>query len=281
MGSAVPPGPQRSGVIRLRLPSRLLDRDVGLRVYVPAAFDAAQRHPVLYVQDGQNVFEAASESPSGQSWQLDVTLDRLVQLGLVTPPIVVAIDHAGAARVDEFTPTRDHARRRGGRGPRYARFLVEELKPFVDQHFPSEPWTASTVLAGSSMGALVTLTAGLQYPDTFGALGVMSPSIWWDHRAVLRSVRARVLRPRPRVWLDVGMQEPARAVDDTRALRRALVREGWQEPRSLRYDEDPDGDHGEGAWARRVEPMLRFLIPPRPQAPTAATTRAGGGPGLR
>ncbi len=244
------------------VPSRILARRVGVRTYAARHAHRAARLPVVYLHDGQNVFDGQSSAPSGQSWAFDVTLRELVRVGAAAPALVVAVDHAGAGRLDEFTPTRDAAHAIGGGAGRYARFLVEELKPFIDRHLPTEPWTDSTVMIGSSMGGLVTLAAGLQYPGTFGALGVMSPSVWWDHRSILRGVRARVLRPRPRIWLDVGLREPARAIDDARALRKVLVREGWEEPRGLRYDEDPVGEHDEASWGRRVGPMLRFLLPP-------------------
>lgn len=257
--------PEPVGVVHgpVSLTSPILRRDVALRVYVPHGVgEGVPRAAVVYLQDGQNVFGEASPSPSGLGWRLETTIDGLIAAGDIRPTIAVAIDHAGDARIDEYTPTRDRLRQRGGRAARYARFLLEELKPFVDAEFPTDAQPAATALAGSSMGGLVTLAVGLRHPHVFGALGVMSPSVWWGRRAILRSIRARRFPVKPRIWLDVGHGEPEPAVDDVRALRRVLLRSGWSEPDDLRYHEDPIGDHGEAAWAGRAAEMLRFLVPP-------------------
>ena len=136
-------------------------------------------------------------------------------------------------RADEFAPTRDTHRHAGGQADAYTRFVVEELKPYVDRTFRTQPAAAQTALGGSSLGGLVTLHIGLAHPDVFGALAVLSPSLWWDRRAVLARVEALPGRLPWRIWLDVGTAEGRDTVRNTRALKGILQDEGvaaWHGP---------------------------------------------------
>lgn len=149
----------------------------------------------------------------------------------------------------------------GGRGDRYGRMLVEEVKPFIDARYRTLDGPAHTGLGGSSLGGLITLHLGLRYPDVFGRLAVLSPSAWWDDRVVVREVGALPGTTGQRIWLDMGTAEGAMMLDGARALRDALAAKGWREGADLRYVEVPDAAHHETAWAERVEPLLRFLFP--------------------
>ncbi len=243
--------------------SAILDNARDVHVWLPPGYeqDDTRRFPVLYLHDGQNVFDA-STSFAGEEWGVDETADRLVHAGRIAPPIIVAVDHAGARRADEFAPTYDVHRQAGGHADRYARFLVEELKPYVDASFRTRPEAAHTAVGGSSMGGLVTLYLGLERPDVFGALAVLSPSIWWDRRAVLARVRALPGRLPWRIWLDVGTAEGRDTLRNARALKALLKARGWTPGEDLRYLEAPDAPHSEAAWAARVEGVLEFLFPP-------------------
>ena len=231
-------------------------------VYVPPAYeqDPHRRFPVLYLHDGQNLFDT-STSFAGTEWGVDETAERLVQDGRVRPLIIVAINHAGSRRADEFAPKRDSHRHAGGGAGAYARFVVQELKPFVDRTFRTQPDAAHTALGGSSLGGLVTLHIGLEHPAVFGALAVLSPSIWWDRRAVLARVQALPRRMPWRIWLDVGTAEGRDTVRNARALKRVLQQKGWTPGADLHYLEALDAPHSESAWAERVAPMLEFLFP--------------------
>jgi predicted alpha/beta superfamily hydrolase len=231
-------------------------------VYVPPAYEQnpRRRFPVLYLHDGQNLFDT-STSFAGTEWGVDETAERLVQDGRVRPLIIVAINHAGSRRADEFAPTRDSHRHAGGGAGAYARFVVQELKPFVDRTFRTQPDAAHTALGGSSLGGLVTLHIGLEHPAVFGALAVLSPSIWWDRRAVLARVEALPGRMPWRIWLDVGTAEGRDTVRNARALKRVLQQKGWTPGADLHYLEALDAPHSESAWAERVAPMLEFLFP--------------------
>jgi predicted alpha/beta superfamily hydrolase len=143
---------------------------------------------VLYVNDGQNVFDGATSYVPGQEWALDETAERLITDGELPPIIIVAINHAVERRLDEFGPTRDRRKRAGGSADLYGRMIVEELKPHVDRHYRTLPGPSDTGVCGSSLGGLVSLYLGLTRPDVFGRIGVMSPAVWWDGRVILRLV---------------------------------------------------------------------------------------------
>ena len=274
---AVPPGPTRctkapregrslTGDIRVleAFRSDALDNCRDVLVYLPPGYhdDPDRRFPVLYLHDGQNVFDA-STAFAGVEWGVDETAERLVEAGRISPPVIVAIDHAGERRADEFAPTRDVHRDAGGDADRYARFLVDELKPYVDATFRTESGPAHTSVGGSSLGGLVTLHLGLTRPEVFGAIAVLSPSIWWDRRAVLARVDA-LDGPLPwRIWLDVGTAEGRDTLRNARTLKALLMDKGWSADR-LHYVEVKDAPHSEGAWAERVEGLLEFLFPPPP-----------------
>ncbi len=231
-------------------------------VYLPPGYESEEdrRYPVLYLHDGQNVFDV-STSFAGIEWGVDEAAERLIGDGRIVPVIIVAIDHAGSRRADEFAPTHDSHRQAGGDADRYTRFLVEELKPWVDRTFRTRHEACHTAVGGSSLGGLVTLHIGLECPDVFGALAVLSPSIWWDHRAVLTRVERLPGRLPWRIWLDVGTAEGRDTVRNARALRGILHDKGWLGA-DLHYLEARDAPHSESAWAERVEPILEFLFPP-------------------
>jgi enterochelin esterase-like enzyme len=152
----------------------------------------------------------------------------------------------------------------GGQAPLYGRLLVEELLPFIGKHYRTLSGPTHTGLGGSSLGGLVSLWLGMEYPQVFGRLAVLSPSVWWNHRSILNYLQSRGptgAHRRPRIWLDVGDSEGARTVEDVDRLRRQLVRQGWHEGEDLHYELMSGGKHDETSWAGRVGPMLKFLFP--------------------
>ena len=233
-------------------------------VYLPPHYDTdPDRHfPVLYLHDGQNVFDVRAV---GAEWRVDETAERLIQSGEVEPFLVVGVANT-PARIDEYTPTRSRLRpdlpAMGGLGNAYGRFLVEELKPFIDRTYRTLPEPGATALGGSSLGGLITLYLGLQYPGTYGALLVVSPSIWWENQRILQIVRSLPARTSQRIWLDMGTAESPTAIEDARQLRAALEAKKWIPEVDLLYVEDEGAGHSEAAWARRVDGMLRFLYAP-------------------
>ena len=229
-------------------------------VYLPPGYRdrEAARYPVLYMQDGQNLFEPERAFVPGQHWRLSEAADDAINERTAAPMIIVGVDHAGPARIDEYTPTHDAKRNAGGKADAYGRLLVEELKPLIDARYRTIPNHAA--IGGSSLGGLVSLHLGLEHSDVFRAIAAMSPSVWWDDRAILRDVDA-FEGPRPRIWLDVGGREGAEALRDARLLRDRLRDRGWDDT-ALRYYEDRRADHSERAWAKRARMVLEFLFPP-------------------
>lgn len=233
-----------------------------LIVYVPPGYaESDLRHPVLYLQDGQNLFDPATAF-GGQDWRADITADALVRSGEITPPILVGIYNTGAKRLSEYTPTRCKRRHKGGKAARYAEMLAREIKPFIDHEYRTLKPAAHAAVGGSSLGGLVSLVAGLRYPRVFGALAVLSPSVWWDQRAIVQLVRETDVRPKPRIWLDVGTAESEHAgeiVQDARTLRDALLDRGWPET-DVSYHEFEGADHSEAAWGHRFGAVLKYLF---------------------
>lgn len=241
------------------------DRDV--TVYLPPGYDedSTRSYPALYMHDGQNLFdcqESADTFVKRRTWQMAETADAAIRAGEVEPLLIVGVANTGERRLSEYTPTADW-NLGGGEAGKYGRLLVKELLPFIAANYRTKPGAANTGLGGSSLGALATLFLGLHYEGTFGKLAALSPSVWWNHRAILALISEALpkLRGRPRVWLDIGEAEGQRAVADTDLLEQWLRTEGWRAGVDLSYQRIPGGTHDEASWARRVRPMLRFLFP--------------------
>ena len=248
-----------------RFHSHFLASDRDVIVYLPPGYRRlrTRRYPVLYMHDGQNLFDGATSFVPGKDWQVDETAERLIKDGDVEPLIIVGIYNTGVDRVDEYTPTRDESRNAGGKADLYGRMIVEELKPFIDSRYRTLGDREHTGLGGSSLGGLVTLYLGLKYTDVFGKLAVVSPAAWWDNRAITRQVRSLVAKPATRIWLDIGTEEGRNGepVKEVELLKDALIEKGWIAGVDFNYVVAEGAVHDEAAWAARVEPILRFLFP--------------------
>ncbi len=250
--------------------SRILRNRRDVLVYLPTGYRRSprQRYPVLYLHDGQNVFDAAT-SFAGVEWGADESAQRLTRQRLMEPIVIVAIANTGEDRIHEYAPTRGvidssakRKRRSRGRLRRYGRFLTEELKPFIDREYRTKPEAEFTGLGGSSLGGLATLVLGLWFSQIFHRLAVMSPSIWWDDCAIFRILDAVEEKLPLKIWLDTGTREPG--WERASLLRDRLVQKGWRLYDDLQYTEVEGADHSEGAWGARFEAVLRFLYPPAP-----------------
>ncbi len=248
-------------------PSRLLGNQRDVLVYLPPGYARARmRYPVLYMHDGQNVFDAAT-SYAGVEWNIDETAERLIGEKAIAPLIVVAVDNAGADRIHEYTLSRGHYEAFGEKGRsralgnRYGRFLLQELKPFIDMHYRTRSEGNDTGLGGSSLGGLITLSLALRHPGRFRRLAVMSPSVWWDDCVIYRLVENLKRKPALNIWLDTGTAEEG--WERCRGLRDRLIDKGWKLGLDLEYHEAEGGEHTEAAWAMRMEGVLRFLFPAR------------------
>lgn len=232
-----------------------------LIVYLPPEYENDDRHyPVLYLHDGQNLFDPETAYVRGKDWKVDETADALIRTGEIDPLIIVGIFNTGEHRVEEYTPTRDR-KLGGGHAELYGEMLVEELKPFIDERYRTLGDAHNTALGGSSLGGLATLYLGLTHPEVFGKLAVLSPSVWWDNKAILKMIADVQPKPRLKIWLSMGTEESKTGLRDANLLRDSLVKKGWQEGDDLHYEVIPGAKHEEAAWAERVEAVLKYLFP--------------------
>ena len=246
--------------------SRFLRNQRDLIVYMPPGYaDQSRRHfPVLYLHDGQNLFDGATSFIPGQDWHAGQTADRSIQSGAVAPLIIVGMYNT-RARIREYTPT-EVPKLGGGRADRYAKFLIEEVKPFIDREYRTLSSSQHTGIGGSSLGGLVSLYLGLQHSRIFGKIAALSPSVWWNQQVIHRLARTAPVEPRPRIWLDIGTREGPRIVQDVEKFRDVLLEKGWKFRKDLHYERVEGAEHNEAAWAQRVGPFLRFLYSAREAA---------------
>ena len=242
--------------------SAILPDDRTVSVYLPPQYEQEpeRRFPVFYLHDGQNLFDPDTSYVTGHTWRAGTTADHLNWTGQAEPVILVGVWNTGMRRMAEYTPTRDY-RLGGGEGHRYGRLLVEELKPWIDNNFRTLPHASDTALGGSSLGGLITLYLGLEYPGVFGRLAVISPSVWWNQRSILGFIAEFEGTPKPKIWLDIGTAEGTRHVRDTELLHRRLVQQGWKPGVDLELSKVSGGVHSENAWAARFDQVLSFLFP--------------------
>jgi predicted alpha/beta superfamily hydrolase len=271
------PGPA-AGVVRvqsatgdLRLHefrSRIFRNTRFLRVWLPPGYDdpenAGRHYPVFYLNDGQNLFEAAT-SFTGIEWQVDETGDRLIREGVVPPMIMVGMDNAARARIREYMPHRSlHPMMMRAHGTRYPAFLFKEVFPFMARNYRVATGPENTGLGGSSLGALIALYTAAVRPGVIGRLLAESPSLWASNRQLIRQSRG-VKRWPERVFLATGTAEAGRkdkdqsVVDDVRELAAILRRAGLDDAR-FRFVVDEGASHHESAWARRFPEALTFLF---------------------
>ncbi len=258
-----------TGDLRLHeFTSRVFRNRRFVRVWLPRGYDDGEnrdrRYPVLYLNDGQNLFEPAT-SFTGVEWQVDETADRLIREGAVAPVIIVGIDNAGKARMREYMPHRSlQPVIVRVQGSRYPDFLLKEVIPFVARNYRVARGPENTGLGGSSLGALIALYTAMVRPGVVGRLLIESPSLWASNRQIIRESRSIKKWPE-RIYLGVGTAEagnPDRdrsVVDDVREFDAILGRQGLDDGRLKLVIED-GGTHHESAWARRFPEALRFLF---------------------
>jgi metallo-beta-lactamase class B len=238
-------------------------------IYLPPDYATSdKRYPVLYMHDGQNVFDAAT-SYAGE-WGVDESLDSLFAAG-DPGAIVVAVDNGQQLRINEYSLW-VHSRHGGGEGNRYADFLALTLKPYIDAHYRTRPGPESTGLMGSSMGGLVSLTAALRHPDVFGRVGVFSPSLWFSDSVYVAARAGVASGTRPRMYFVSGGSEgpdddPRAVVKDQQRMIDTLAATGWRVGTDVQAAAPDDGRHSEWFWRREFPAAYRWLFaapePPR------------------
>jgi predicted alpha/beta superfamily hydrolase len=239
-----------------------------LRTWLPSGYDnpqnAGRRYPVLYLNDGQNLFES-STSFAGVEWGVDETADRLIREGAVPPMIIVGMDNTGKDRLREYMPHRSmHPMLLRVQGRHYPDFLIKEVMPFVERTYRVATGAENTGLGGSSLGALIALSTATVRPGVIGRLLLESPSLWVSNRQIIKDSRAVRVWPE-RIFLAAGTAEADTAeksrsvVDNVRELG-AIVRRAVLSEKRLRVVIKEGAGHNEAAWAGRFPEALQFLF---------------------
>jgi len=224
-------------------------------VYLPPDYDdGAERYPVIYMHDGQNLFDQMTSF--SDEWCVDETMEALAQQDIKA--IIVGIPNMSDRRIEEYSPF-ESEKYGVGRGEDYLTFICNTLKPQIDRGFRTLADREHTGIMGSSMGGLISLYAFFRYPETFGFVGAMSSAFWFADRAIFDMVADAPQVP-GKIYLDVGTAEGAETVADTRRMRSLLLEKGYQADTQLSYVEESGGLHNEAAWAGRLRAALVFLL---------------------
>jgi len=258
----------------LRIPafvSVAMEQERGLHIYLPPGYyeEPSRRYPVLYMHDGQGIFNPNPFSNS--SWNVHLTADRLISEGLIEEIIIVGIDNRGEERLNEYAFAVEDGCIPGApdivcKGELYERFLIEELKPFIDQSFRTLPGREYTALMGSSMGGLATYHIGFRNPHIFSKLGIMSPYFIRLNPNTL--VETRFYNRYTDIvnlnlWIDIGEVEANILVRHVRGVVSELIEQGYAPGDNLMFYEVPGAAHTEKDWADRVHlPLLYFFGKP-------------------
>ncbi len=279
-----------------------------VEVWLPPGYPAQAPYAVLYMHDGQMLFDPAT-TWNRQAWEVDAAAARVIAEGRARPFLVVAIPNAGPSRHSEYYPAgglaaladADRARVLAlGRGdaplfvgaPRndaYLDWIARALKPAIDARYATAPGPDDTAIAGSSMGGLASLAMLARHPDAFGAIGALSthwPGVFGDDVAVASDALLAwfdaTLPPTGahRLWMDHGNGTLDAAYGPLQARADAVLRaRGWSAP-AWRTTVYPGTDHSEAAWAARLPEVVAFLLPPRAAA-AGDEVASGDGAGLR
>lgn len=231
--------------------------------------DTAQRYRVVYFLDGQNLFDV-TRAAYGAEWKADETAKALANQNPPLRLILVAIDNS-KERMSEYTPVQDKVGDAlvGGQAEKYLTFLTQEVKPWIDAEFSTDPRPESTAIAGSSLGGLFALFASFQKPEVFGAAISMSPSLFWGREAMLqdckRSAPSTWDLPKQKLWIDMGTDEGETQETKERNVSRAQsyadsLKSNYAKRFDLKFTVANGAKHHESAWAERLPEALRFIF---------------------
>ena len=235
-----------------------LQRSRRIWIYLPEGYETSKKKfPVLYMHDGQNVFDAVT-SFAGE-WGVDEALDTL---GLKTKEcIVVGIDNGAAKRINEYLPY-NHERFGKGEGNEYATFLAKTLKPFIDKKYRTLKSKQNTFLAGSSMGGLISLYALLKYPKVFGGAGVFSPSFWMAP-SIYNDIRNKGKKVKSKIYFYAGMEEGGNEKDNQQMVTDMLkVFDAMHRVSKSKMTAvlRAEGRHNEASWRKEFPWFYEWLI---------------------
>lgn len=231
-----------------------LQRTRGIRVYLPPGYSQSEQHyPVLYMHDGQNVFDNAT-SYAGE-WKVDETLDQLsAEMGINL--IVVAVDNGGEKRMNELSPW-GNKEFGEAEGEQYMRLIVDVIKPYIDSTYRSLPDQANTAIMGSSMGGLISHFAMYRYPHVFSKAGIFSPSYWFS-QAVYTYSQNHALNPSAKLFFVVGSKEGETMVKDMQNMVKQIVDQGHKQE-LIKARVVQGAKHNESFWAAEFSAAIQWL----------------------
>jgi len=230
-----------------------LNRKRKIWIYLPPHYRKTKiSYPVLYMHDGQNLFDNAT-SYSGE-WRIDEYLDSIFFLGQ-REIIVVGIDNGLAKRMNEYNPYsfRQYGK---GEGDEYVDFLVKNLKPFIDRHYRTLPDKKNTFIAGSSMGGLISLYAVLMYPEVFGGAGIFSPA-FWTAPGINRLVLSKAKNINAKFFFYAGGNEGSSTIKDMQKVEKEIRENSTS---SVHEIIDPAAKHNEDAWGKYFPVFYEWMV---------------------
>ena len=229
-----------------------LGRTGRIWIYLPPSYKKSTKHyPVLYMQDGQNLFDDY-EAAYGE-WGIDEALDSIMQGGK-NECIVVGIDN-GPKRLNEYNPF-DHDQFGPGEGKEYAAFVAETLKPFIDSRYRTLKDRGNTIVAGSSMGGLISYYIQLTYPGVFGKAGVFSPA-FWTAPGIIPLTDSLAKKSNGKFFFYMGALEGEEYMNDMYRLMQEL---GSKSSSFIYAVTDAEGRHNEAAWRKWFPEFFRFMM---------------------
>jgi len=242
-------------ILSLEFPMPAFNTTRRVWIYLPQDYyNSNQSYPVLYMHDGQNLFDAFYSFVG--EWEVDESMENLQNIGGI-PLIIVGVDNGGASRIDEYTPW-THPQYGGGDGALYLDFLVNTLKPAIDGQFRTRPGRETTGIMGSSLGGLISHYAALERPDIFGKAGLFSSSYWFSDSVYTHTISKGHNFPM-KLYMIAGDLESGNMVGDMRAMEDTLLQAGFS-PAELQVTAHPDGQHSEWYWAREFQAAVTWLF---------------------
>lgn len=238
-----------------------------LLIYLPVSYqNSHKRYPVIYMQDGQNLFKkkVIPDYPGSPiKWNIDLTLDSMIRKKQLREVIVVGIFNSGENRAKDYIPydVEDIFKpgsRINGRGREYSKFLCEEIIPYIEDNYRTIAEREERAIMGSSLGGLISLWSVYAYPELFSMVGALSPCAPW----IMDDLKKFPKLP-CKIWIDAGTEEntgiPYNYTLATRRILDILLKKGYKIGKDIYYYEDGGADHSELAWSKRVKyPLLLF-----------------------
>ncbi|MFH1198302.1 MAG: alpha/beta hydrolase-fold protein [bacterium] len=232
--------------------SEILSNERDIIVWLPPSYlNSQKRFPVLYMNDGQNLF-FPHLSYIGYDWKVDETASQLISEGRIEEIIIVGINNS-IDRLDEYNWFTE-------KGQKYASFIIDELKPFIDETYNTLPEKDNTAIMGSSMGGLNSFQLVWNYPEVFGKAGCMSNSFWVNNQQIFMMVKNNHHKIKDvKLYLDCGELETS-LISDNIKMCKYLKKIGYKKGNNLLCHFEEGAVHSEVDWAKRLHIPLTFLF---------------------